>query len=523
MVQTIDIKVFPDQVENEDFLREMVVKAVKVPAQRVFSIHLVKKSLDARGRRPYFILRYDVFIDEKPTPQVSVSSLYQNVTNNRPVVIVGAGPAGYFAALECLISGIKPIVLERGKPVQERRRDLRAIQQFGEVNPDSNYCFGEGGAGTYSDGKLYTRSHKRGKIDKVLRQLTEHGAPDEILSDAHPHIGSNKLPKIIEAIRQTILTHGGEVWFDKKVCDISVKEGRVEGVHCTDGSFFETEALILATGHSARDIFSLFAEKNWTIEAKDFALGLRIEHAQKTIDRFQYHQAEREENLPAASYAVVAQVENKGVFSFCMCPGGLVVPAATSPGEIVVNGMSLSRRDSPFANSGFVTSVSVEELKDHGYKGIFAAMDFQRDVEQKMFSFGDGTQKAPAQRVQDFVDGIVSSELNATSYIPGLISAPLHQLLPSFIYQRLRKGLIDINKKMRGYLTNEANIIGVESRTSSPVKIPRDDLTLMHPDVKGLFPCGEGAGYAGGILSAAMDGQRCAAALVTYFNQNKVV
>lgn len=517
MIQTVEIKIFPDQLDDSQKIQEIIHKKIKVPAPRIKDIILTKRSIDARGQRPVFVLRYDVYIDEKYQAPLPVSSLYKQVSNAQPVLIAGAGPAGYFAALECLISGLKPIVLDRGKDVRERRKDLRAIQQFGTVNPDSNYCFGEGGAGTYSDGKLYTRSHKRGKIDKVLRQLVEHGAKDDILVDAHPHIGSNKLPGIIQAIRETIEQHGGEVLFGKKITDIVSENNKIRGVVCEDGSRYEADALILATGHSARDIFYLLDQKDWAMEAKDFALGLRIEHPQKMVDKVQYHQEEREENLPAASYAVVAQVEDKGVFSFCMCPGGLVVPAATAPGEIVVNGMSLSRRDSPFANSGFVTSISVEELAAHGYTGTFAALQFQQEVEQKMFAFGDGSQKAPAQRVRDFVQGEVSAELNPSSYIPGLIPAPLHELLPDFVYQRLRQGLIDIDKKMKGYLTNEANIIGVESRTSSPVRIPRDDETLMHPDVAGLFPCGEGAGYAGGILSAAMDGQRCAAAVQKFF------
>lgn len=516
MVQTIELKLFPDQIYDEVLIKELIVKKVKVPKERIQDVILRKRSVDARSKRPVFIMRYDIYIDEKVKPLPSVMKDYQNVHDKEEVFIVGSGPAGYFAGLECLLCGLKPIIFERGKDVQTRRRDLRAIQQFGVVNPDSNYCFGEGGAGTYSDGKLYTRSHKRGKIEKVLHQLVEHGAPNDILIDAHPHIGSNKLPLIISSIRKTIEDHGGKVFFEKKVVDILEENNKMKGLVCEDGSLFTGKSLILCTGHSARDIFYLCKNKGWRIEAKDFALGLRIEHSQKTIDSFQYHQKEREENLPAASYAVVAQVQDKGVFSFCMCPGGLVVPAATSPGEIVVNGMSLSRRDSPFANSGFVTSVSVEELKQHGYSGEFASLDFQISVEKKMFDFGEGSQKAPAQRVRDFVEGVISPTLNPTSYIPGLISAPLHQLLPDFIYKRLRMGLIEIDKKMKGYLTNEANIIGVESRTSSPIKILRDENTLMSPDLDGLFPCGEGAGYAGGILSAAMDGQKVAGKVFDY-------
>lgn len=516
MIQSIEIKIFPDKLNDLDFCESLVKKQVKVDAKRIQNIILSKRSIDARGKRPVYVLRYDVFIDERYVAPLKISEGYQSVENAENVLIAGAGPAGYFAALECLLLGLKPVVIERGKNVQARRRDLRAIQQFGEVNPDSNYCFGEGGAGTYSDGKLYTRSGKRGSINKVLHQLVEHGAQPDILVDAHPHIGSNKLPGIIQAIRETIIKHGGEVLFDHKITEILTENGKFTGLTCENGKSFHGKACILATGHSARDIFEEIHRLGFTIEAKDFALGLRIEHAQSWIDGIQYNQTDREENLPAASYSVVTQVNDKGVFSFCMCPGGLVVPAATAPGEIVVNGMSLSRRDSPFANSGFVTSISVEELAEHGYTGPMAALNFQRDVEQKLFQHGDGTQKAPAQRVDDFVNGKLSDSLLDSSYIPGLYSVPLHELLPNFVYQRLRDGLIQINQKMKGYVTHEANIIGVESRTSSPVKIPRDKENLMHPDLKGLFPCGEGAGYAGGILSAAMDGQRCAVGVYNF-------
>ena len=512
MVRQVEVKVFPDKVHDDAYIHSLIHQQMKREVPNIQDIILVKKSIDARGRRPIYILRYNVFIDEKYQETESIISRFQDVSLKPKVIIVGAGPAGYFAALECLESGLKPVVIDRGKDVRERRRDLKSIQQDGVVNPDSNYCFGEGGAGTYSDGKLYTRSVKRGKIEKVLQLLVEHGATPDILVDAHPHIGSNKLPVIIAAIRATIERFGGEVHFNQKVSDFIIKDGQISGVKCVD-TIYEGEAVILATGHSARDIYKLLADKNIKIEAKPFALGLRIEHPQSYIDQTQYHQDEREENLPASSYSVVTQVAGKGVFSFCMCPGGLVVPAATTPGEIVVNGMSLSRRDSPFANSGFVTSIELDELEKHGYSGVFAAMNFQADVEKAMFAAGDGSQKAPAQRVDDFVNGIVSPDLNETSYIPGLISAPLHKILPSFVYKRLRQGLIDIDKKMRGYKTNKANIIGVESRTSAPIKIPRDAETFCHPEIKGLYPCGEGAGFAGGIVSAAMDGQNVVKAI----------
>lgn len=518
MIRQIEIKVFPDKVNDVVYLDNVVRQKLKGETGQIEDILLTRRSIDARSKRPLYVLRYDVYIDQKYVAEAPISTSFRSVADCPAVVIVGAGPAGYFAALECLENGLKPIIVERGKDVRDRRRDLKAIQQYGTVNPESNYCFGEGGAGTYSDGKLYTRSHKRGKIIKVLRLLVEHGATTDILADAHPHIGSNKLPVIISAIRETIEQYGGEVLFNHTVTDFSIENQTILGVQCGDHKILG-QAVILATGHSARDIYKLLDHKKITIEAKPFALGLRIEHPQSYIDQVQYHQAEREENLPASSYSVVTQVEGKGVFSFCMCPGGLVVPAATAPGEIVVNGMSLSRRDSPFANSGFVTSIELDELQKHGYLGVFASMDFQAEVETNMFKAGDGSQKAPAQRVSDFVHGVVSSELNDTSYIPGLISAPLHEILPPFVYKRLRKGLIDIDKKMNGYLTNKANIIGVESRTSAPIRIPRHDDTLMHPQIKGLFPCGEGAGYAGGIISAAMDGQNVTKAVKEFLDK----
>ena len=516
MITQLEIKVLPAQLNDEKYIRSLIGRLIKGHKKNEFEYIIRRRSIDARGKRPVFILRADVYIDEKPSDYLSIHTTYTDVSAGPKVIIVGAGPAGYFAALECIELGIKPIILERGKDVQARRRDLKSIQQYGIVDPHSNYCFGEGGAGTYSDGKLYTRSHKRGDIAKVLQQLTDHGAHPDILVDAHPHIGSNKLPQIIANIRNTIIHFGGEVHFNTHITDLIFEDGFIKGVKDATNNSYYAECVIIATGHSARDIYELLYKNQIRIEPKAFALGLRIEHPQSFIDQVQYKQPEREENLPAASYSVVSQVEGKGVFSFCMCPGGLIVPAATAPGEIVVNGMSLSRRDSPFANSGFVTSIELDELELNGYTGPFAALDFQRDVEHRMFEAGDGTQKAPAQRVTDFIAGKLSVSLNPTSYIPGLISAPLHKLLPSFVYQRLRAGLLDIDKKMKGYVTEKANIVGVESRTSAPVRIPRDKESYMHPDLNGLFPCGEGAGYAGGILSAAMDGQNVARKVSVY-------
>ncbi len=508
MYKEVEVKLDPAHIEDEQAIRRATAKAARL--QGDFDYRVLRRSIDARGSKPLFRLRVGAAANE-PLPAEPAHRAPYLAGGDRPVVhIIGAGPAGYFAALECLELGLKPVVLDRGKDVQARRRDLRAIQQFGQVNPHSNYCFGEGGAGTYSDGKLYTRAHKRGNIRKVLHQLVEHGASSDILVDAHPHIGSNKLPQIIAAMRSTIEEHGGEVLFEQHVTDIVSKEQQVERLLLADGSELTAQHVILATGHSARDIYELFWRKQWTLEAKPFALGVRIEHPQALIDEQQYGQSPRHENLPAASYRLATQVAEKGVFSFCMCPGGLIVPAATAPGELVVNGMSLSRRDSPYANSGFVTAIDEHDWRAHADRGVLAGMDYQAAAEQRIFAAGDGGQSAPAQRVGDFLLGRISASLNDTSYIPGVYAAPLHELLPAPVVERLRLGLRQLGKKMKGYTSAAGQLVGIESRTSSPVRIPRDDRTLMHPDVKGLYPCSEGAGYAGGILSAAMDGQRVA-------------
>ena len=508
MQKEIEIRVAPSKITDDGYIESLIGKKLRWKSNAPVYYKIIKKSIDARKEAPVFVLRIVVSKkDDIVTDAESIKVNYLKSEQGKRVVIIGAGPAGYFAALQCIEQGLKPIVLERGKDVRARRRDLRSIQQEGIVNPHSNYCFGEGGAGTYSDGKLYTRSKKRGKIIKVLKILVDHGAKEDILINAHPHIGSNKLPKIISNIRETIEAYGGEVLFDHYVDDILIENDVCTGVGCGD-KVITGNHYILATGHSARDIFKLLYDKNILIEAKDFALGLRIEHPQALIDEIQYNQSPREDGLPASSYKVVAQVDDCGVFSFCMCPGGLIVPAATAPGEIVVNGMSLSRRDSPYANSGIVTSISVSELNQLGYEGVFASMDFQREVEQSLFSHGDGSQKAPAQNLIDFVNGKEMLELNDSSYIPGLYAAPLHELLPDFVYHRLKEGLIKFSLKLNGYYTDTANVVGVESRTSSPIRIPRDTKSCAHPQVRNLYPCGEGAGYAGGILSAAMDGQR---------------
>ncbi len=517
-MQVVEIVLLPGERYAEEVIRRKAAQQTGVPERDISHIEILKSSLDARSRQAIFRVRAEVYgKSEQYTPQAAILSGFKKTKADKKVIIVGAGPAGYFAALELLEQGIQPIVLDRGKDVRARRRDLRAIQQFGEVHPHSNYCYGEGGAGTYSDGKLYTRSVKRGSIQKALNLLVEHGAKSDILVEAHPHIGSNKLPDVVQNIRETIIQYGGEVHFDTLVTDFILKDQRMLGVRTKnvgDESATEKEwladAVILATGHSARDIYTLLHERHILIEAKSFALGVRVEHPQPLIDSIQYKQPYRDENLPAASYSLVCQVGDRGVFSFCMCPGGLIVPAATAPGEIVVNGMSMSRRDSPFANSGMVTSIEPDDLKPWAKHGVFAAMAFQTEVEQRLFQAGDGSQKGPALRLTDFISGTLSRDLPKSSYIPGLYTAPLYDLLPSHIYKRLREGFKSFGQQMRGFHTSESIVVASESRTSSPIRIPRDAQTYMHPQIQGFYPCGEGAGYAGGIISAAMDGQNVA-------------
>ncbi len=517
MRKTLELKLNPIEVSNSELILSKAAKKIGKLPEVISEYKILRRSIDARGQKPFFRLRIEVFIDEQPEPEPAILDSFQDVSEKEEVLIIGAGPAGYFAALELIELGLKPILFDRGKDVQSRRRDLRAIQQFGIVNPHSNYCFGEGGAGTYSDGKLYTRSHKRGNVYKALKLLVEHGAKPDILIDAHPHIGSNKLPKVVANIRETILKYGGEIHFESLATDFIINKGKVEGVIINGSENYFGSSIILATGHSARDIYQLCFEKGITLEAKPFALGVRIEHPQQLIDNIQYNQNPREENLPASSYKLACQVDGRGVFSFCMCPGGLVVPAATAPGEIVVNGMSMSRRDSAYANSGTVVGVEVNDAIGFESHGIFAGLEFQKSVEQNVFQYGDGSQQAPGQRLTDFVKGNLSQSLPGTSYIPGIYSAPVDKLLPKEIYEKLRKGIIQFGKKMKGYFTEEANVIATESRTSSPIRIPRNRETYMHPNVIGLFPCGEGAGYAGGIISAAMDGQNVAQAVKRFY------
>lgn len=517
MKKEIELVILPDFINDYTYQKNLAAQQLKLNSEEISAVQIIRRSVDARSRNPVYRTKAIVYINEVPTDIFS-PIIFRKVKTSKKVLIVGMGPAGMFAALRLIELGIKPIIIERGKDVQTRRKDLRAIQQFGEVNPNSNYCFGEGGAGTYSDGKLYTRSTKRGDVNRVLNILVQHGSPKEILIDAHPHIGSNKLPQVVSAIRQTILDCGGEIHFESCVTDFLYDSKKMKGVIVNEEKEFLGDSTIIATGHSARDIFYLLHKHQIKLEAKPFAMGVRIEHPQKLIDEIQYHSKERNPNLPASSYNLTCQVDDSGVYSFCMCPGGIIIPASTEPGELVLNGMSVSRRDSQFANSGLVISVDENDWKQYQSSGVFAGLEFQKEVERIAFEAGGKTQRAPAQRITDFVKGNLSGTLPKTSYIPGIISSPLHEILPKKIADGLRKSLLIFDKKMKGYFTEEAQILAAETRTSSPIRIPRDNETLMHINVEGLFPCGEGAGYAGGIVSAAIDGERCAEAVVNFLS-----
>ena len=508
MTKETEIVCSPEQHEDQAVLQRLAAAALKISPQQITGLKILKRSIDARGRKVVYRMQMQVFIGEPYQPEIYTLK-YPNVKNAKPVIIIGAGSAGLFAALQCIESGLKPIILERGKDVKQRRRDLANINKQGLVNPESNYCFGEGGAGTYSDGKLYTRSTKRGDVNQVLKTFVAHGAEEDILIDARPHIGTNKLPGIITAIRETIQNAGGEIHFDTKVTGLLIDFGKIKGVKTMGGETWKADAVILATGHSARDIFEMLHRQNILIEAKPFALGVRIEHPQEIIDRAQYHCDDRGEYLPPSYYSLVEQVDGRGVFSFCMCPGGIIAPCSTEDKEIVVNGWSPSKRNNPYANSGTVVQVNLEDVKGDN-TDPFKLLRFQQEVEQIAFKAGGGNLVAPAQRMVDFVEGRVSTDLPKNSYLPGTKSVELSEVLPNWVAASLQKALPAFGRKMKGYYTNEATLVGVESRTSSPVKVPRDKETLQHPQVAGLFPCGEGAGYAGGIISAAIDGINCA-------------
>ena len=528
MQKTIQIALSPIEAASDVVIRQHAAEAAACSLKNISGFNLLKRSLDARSRHPRIILSLQVFIDEPWLPRKVLKINFRDVSkSSKKIIIVGGGPAGLFSALKLMEAGIKPIILERGRDIRSRRRDLALLNKKGIVNPESNYCFGEGGAGTYSDGKLYTRSTKRGNVDRILNLLVQFGAEENILYETHPHIGTNKLPNIILSMREQILSCGGMILFEKKVVDFIIRDNKIIATKTADDGLYDGDAVILATGHSARDIFHLIHNKKIKIENKPFALGVRIEHPQHLIDAIQYHYPivlnrsgkpvspdEALMHLPPASYSVVEQVNQKGVFSFCMCPGGIIAPAATSPGELVVNGWSPSKRNNPFANSGIVVSVDEKDMQRFNNHGPLAGIYFQHEVETKAFQYGGGNLVAPAQRMVDFVENKISSSLPDCSYLPGIHSVGLKEVLPGFVFECLRKGLITFGKKMKGYYTNEAVVVATESRTSSPVRIPRNH-QLHHPQISNLYPCGEGAGYAGGIVSAAMDGERVAAAIIS--------
>ena len=505
-METISFQCSPEQAQDNQFIENTLRENSGIHYPKRIYFRWKKKSIDARGRNIKINCTFDVSLSELPSHLQSFNFL--TVTNAKPVIIIGAGPAGLFAALRCLELNLKPIIYERGKDVRARRFDLAQLNKEGILNPESNYCFGEGGAGTYSDGKLYTRSKKRGDVDRVLQILVHFGADDAILVDAHPHIGTNKLPQIIEAIREKIIECGGEVHFNSKLTDIKHEKKKLRSIQINDSEWLETKNLILATGHSARDIFTLFHKRQIRIESKPFALGVRIEHQQSFIDKLQYHDRVNDQYLPPASYSLVAQIDGRGVYSFCMCPGGIITPCATSEEEVVTNGWSPSKRNNPYANSGFVVSIDPSDFKD--YKSDpFVCLDFQKSIEKACWKAAGENQKVPAQGLADFIDRKKTINFPKTSYFIGVTSVEMDSIFPEFVIERIRKACIEFEKKIPGFITNDAVIHAPESRTSSPILIPRDPITMQHLEIEGIYPCAEGAGYAGGIVSAAIDGMRC--------------
>ena len=502
-MKTVELNLTPEEYFNDSLLKEAARRALHLPADEINCVNVVRRSLDSR-RGIRYRCQAEVYIGNDIYEAPDYKGHYQDCRSGSRVVIVGAGPAGLFAALRALELGIKPVIVERGKPVEERKKDITQMVRSGNVDGDSNWCFGEGGAGTYSDGKLYTRSTKRGNISDILKRFIEHGADPKIMIDAHAHIGTDRLSGIIERMRHTIAEHGGETHFGKRITDFILNGDQVRGVLCADGDRIEGEAVILATGHSARDIYGLFHAKGWQLEAKPFALGVRVEHPQQLVNEIQYHGPNYSPLLPPAAYSLTTQVGGHGVFSFCMCPGGVIVPAATADGEQVVNGMSNASRSSAYANSGIAVTVSLNDIPDYAKYGELALLRFQQDVEHRCATAA-GSLKAPCQRLTDFCEGKGASRLNRTNYMGECVAVPMADILPPFVSDCLRQGFRDFGRKMKGFYTSDASLLAVESRTSSPVRIPRDD-SGQHPQLRGLYPCGEGAGYAGGIVSSAMDG-----------------
>jgi len=520
MHQDIDIRISPREASDIHTVQSIAASKASIQTKDITSARIIKRSIDARQRNIFVNLRVRLYINEQEPKIVYEKTIYTNVSNAPQAIVVGAGPGGLFAALRLIELGVKPIVIERGKSVRERKKDLAKINREHRVDNDSNYCFGEGGAGAYSDGKLYTRSKKRGNVDKILNVFCQHGADTDILMDAHPHIGTDKLPSIIENMRKQIIASGGEVHFETRMDSLIIEDKETKGIKTNTGKIFEGH-VILATGHSARDVYYMLHQQKVKLEAKGLAVGVRVEHPAHLIDQIQYHSPEgRGEYLPAAEYSFVTQAGNRGVYSFCMCPGGIIVPAASGDKQLVVNGMSPSNRGSKWSNSGVVVEIHPEDFPEYAKYGELALLKFQEDLEEKAWIEGGQKQIAPAQRIYDFINKKESKSLPVTSYAPGIVSSALHNWLPSFITDRLREGLQKIGKTYKGYLTNEAIMLAVESRTSSPVRITRNRETYQHSEIKGLYPCGEGAGYAGGIVSAAMDGERCAEALAYHLQKN---
>lgn len=526
MIHEFQLRITPDIAANETSLKTYLSREKGIREQEINAIRILKRSIDARQRTIYVNLKVRVYQNEIPSDDEFIRTEYPNVENKPQVVVVGAGPGGLFAALRLIELGLRPIIVERGKDVRERKKDLAQISRQHKVDPESNYSFGEGGAGAYSDGKLYTRSKKRGNVDKILNVFCQHGASTSILADAHPHIGTDKLPRVIENMRNTILQCGGEVHFQTRMDALIINNGKVTGIETQDGRTFEGP-VILATGHSARDVYQWLAAHKVFIEPKGIAVGVRLEHPAQLIDQLQYHSRNgRGKYLPAAEYSFVTQAEGRGVYSFCMCPGGFIVPAASGPEQVVVNGMSPSNRGSRWSNSGMVVEIRPEDLQNPtlrigdftGVPPMLAVMHFQQELERVCWLQGGQTQVAPAQRMADFTRKKLSADLPESSYSPGLVASPLHFWMPEFVSKRLSMGFQQFGKSQRGFLTNEAVMIGVETRTSAPVRIVRDKETLQHIEISGLFPCGEGAGYAGGIVSAGVDGERCAESAAAYLN-----